>query len=87
MMTATMMMMMLRWMQSIIFVKGKIRCRLLTVYVCFSNDGCWWWRRWWLILGTNLLFSNLTVILKTHPKNLMMFERDMFKKEIFKPVC
>ena len=31
MMTATMMMMMLRWMQSIIFVKGKIRCRLLTV--------------------------------------------------------
>ena len=30
MMTITMMTM-LRWLQSIIFVKGKIRCRLLTV--------------------------------------------------------
>ena len=36
------------------------------MYVCFSNNGGW--RRRWLILGTNLLFSNLTVILKLTPK-------------------
>ena len=85
MMTITLMMMLLRWLQSIIFVKGKIRCRLLTVCMYVLVIMVLVVAAMVVNLGNKSFVFQFDRYFETHPKNLLMFDRDRGK--IFKPVC